>query len=240
MVAPMTRRLQFAATLFSLMLVLASAAAQSKTIDRVVAAVDGRVITLDQWQQQERFEALMENRKPADVVLGDASLNRLIDNDLIIKNRTSVAFTLATPEEVNQQLIALRKQLDGASTDSGWQRMLAAYQLREDEVKEQITHQLNMLRFLDARFRPGARVTPEQVSAYYRDTFVPQFQKQAPDKKPPALVEVTDRITRIITEQLMDQRFQTWLQNLRAQARVQRMATATEAKRLTAVLSPSQ
>ena len=146
MVAPMTRRLQFAATLFSLMLVLASAAAQSKTIDRVVAAVDGRVITLDQWQQQERFEALMENRKPADVVLGDASLNRLIDNDLIIKNRTSVAFTLATPEEVNQQLIALRKQLDGASTDAGWQRMLAAYQLREDEVKEQITHRIKSLR----------------------------------------------------------------------------------------------
>jgi hypothetical protein len=90
-------------------------------------------------------------------------------------------------------------------------------------VKVQLADQLNTLRFVDARFRPGARITPEQVSAYYRDKFVPQFQKEAPNSQPPALPAVTDRITSILTEQLIDQRFGNWLQNLRAQARIQRL-----------------
>ena len=90
-------------------------------------------------------------------------------------------------------------------------------------MRAQLADQLNTLRFIDARFRPGARITPEQISAYYRDKFLPQFQKEAPNSAAPPLTDVTDRITNILTEQLMDQRFANWLQNLRAQAKIQRL-----------------
>jgi hypothetical protein len=195
--------------------------AQGQLIDRVVGVVDGHVITLDQWQQQERFEAVMQDKNPADIRLTQASLNRIIDNLLVVSNRNTIPFAPVTPEEVNQQLANVRKQLSDAGTVEAWRRKLASYGLTEDEVKAQLADQLNTLRFIDARFRPGARVTPEQISAYYRDKFVPQFQKEAPNSTPPPLASVTDRITSILTEQLMDQRFGNWVQNLRAQAKVQ-------------------
>ncbi len=234
----MKNLLQLAVALCWLGLTPSSAFTQGKLVDSVVAVVDGRVITLDQWQQQERFEALMQNRRATEVVPGEASLSRLIDNQLVVKNRTSVAFAPVTPEEVNQQLAAVRKQLSGGATDEGWKRLLATYGLREDEVKDQLADQLNTLRFIDARFRPGARITTEQVSAYYRDIFVPDFRKEAPTGNPPALAEVTDRITRILTEQLMDQRFAGWLQNLRAQARVQRITSLPQPNPTTASPTP--
>jgi hypothetical protein len=202
--------------------------AQGELIDRVVAVVDGHVITLDQWQQQERFEALMQDKNPADIRLTEASLNRIIDNLLVANNRNTITFTPVTTEEVNQQLATVRKQLSDASTDDGWRRKLAAYGLTEDEVKAQLADQLNTLRFVDARFRPGARITPEQISTYYRDKFVPQFEKEAPSSQPPALPAVTDRITSILTEQLIDQRFGNWLQNLRAVAKIQRLNQSTQ------------
>lgn len=230
--------LQLAVALCWLGLTPSLAFAQGKLVDSVVAVVDGRVITIDQWQQQERFEALMQNRSAAEIVPGEASLSRIIDNQLVVKNRTSVAFVAVTSEEVNQQLAFLRKQLGGAATDEGWKQLLSSYGLSEDEVKAQLADQLNTLRFIDSRFRPGARITPEQVSAYYRDTFVPHFRKEAPTGNPPALAAVTDRITRILTEQLMDQRFSGWLQNLRAQARVQRITSLPQPSPSTASPTP--
>jgi hypothetical protein len=213
-------------TVLVLALLPLRASAQGAVVDRIVAVVDGRIITLDEWQQRERFEALMDGRKATEVWPSESSLNRLIDNILITKNAASVSFTPATPEEVEQQLVAVRKQLD-ASTPQKWQNLLASYKLSEDEAKAQLTQQLNTLRFVDARFRPGARITPDQVSAYYRDTFAPNFQKQAPAARPPALPDVTQQITSILIEQLIDQRFATWLQNLRTQARVQRVGPPT-------------
>jgi hypothetical protein len=197
--------------------------AQGELVDRLVAVVDNHVITLDQWQQQERFEALMQDKNPADIQLTEASLNRIIDNLLVANNRTTITYTPVTAAEVNQQIATVRKQLSDAATEEGWRRKLAAYGLTEDEVKAQLADQLDTLRFVDARFRPGARITPEQISAYYRDKFVPQFEKEAPNSQPPALPAVTDRITSILTEQLIDQRFGNWLQNLRAQAKIQRL-----------------
>src|SRR4051812_14589941 len=78
--------------------------AQGELIDRVVAVVDGHVITLDQWQQQERFEALMQDKNPADIRLTEASLNRIIDNLLVANNRNTITFTPVTTEEVINSL----------------------------------------------------------------------------------------------------------------------------------------
>src|SRR6266478_704592 len=84
--------------------------AQAELVDRVIALVDGHVITLDQWQQQERFEALMQDKNPADIRLTETSLSRIIDNLLVANNRNTIAFTPVTTDEVAQQITTVRKQ----------------------------------------------------------------------------------------------------------------------------------
>src|SRR5438067_10725966 len=123
----MRRALQIAIVLGPLMLLIDGLSAQTKLLDQVVAVVDRDVITLDQWQQQERFEALMMGRDPNKVALTEASLDRLIDRALIDKNRTSISFAAVTSSEVERQLAVVRKQLVAEDTDAAWRGLLARY-----------------------------------------------------------------------------------------------------------------
>jgi hypothetical protein len=194
----------------------------AQQIDRIVATVNNRPVTESEWEQQERFEAMTNNEPWTGFQHSQASLERLIDRALILQQMDSAAIPKADDAFVAAQLISLRKQMK-LESDNDWKARLTQYGLLEPDVADVVSEQANVLRFIDARFRPAVHIPIEDVRRYYRETYLPQFRRTAKSGgAPPPLAEVESQIIGILTEQRLNDLFTTWLKTLRAQANVKR------------------
>lgn len=196
--------------------------AWGQVIDRIVATVNDRVITQSEWEEQERFEAMLDGRDPVKIELNSASLDRLIDQALVHEQLEALKYEPLSAEAIAQNTQELRKQLK-ATADRDWRALLERYGLTEEEFQRHFAVQLNTLRLVDARFRPTVQVTSLRVQQYYTNTFVPKMQTQGtPMEKIPKLKDVEERIRQILTEEGMNSIFQTWIKNVRSQALIRK------------------
>ncbi len=223
------RRLFQLASLF--MLTAASLCAQ-QVIDRVVTVVNGRVITQSEWEEQERFEALDQGKPPVQVQHSQEALNRLIDRTLLLQQMAELNFRPPTPEAVQREIEDVKKQLPPAksATDDAWRETLAEYGIPEDDFHQIVTDRANVARFIDVRFRSNARISPIELDAYYKDTFVPRFQKASGNKPAPALKDVQDKIQQILIEQRVTQDLDSFIQSLRTQAVIRKVSPMSGVK----------
>jgi parvulin-like peptidyl-prolyl isomerase len=218
-----------------LLLSLSLCCAGQKIVDRMVVVVNNHVITESDWDEQERFEALAEGRSPKNVEHSPAALERLIDRELISEHIRNVSFQHATPEQVAKQIAEIRKLIPAqqSRTEEDWKRTLAEYSLTEEDVEDIIARQLDVLRFVEVRFRPSVQVSPEEVDAYYKETFLPELKKSASSGSQPPLNQVKDKIKELLVEQRVNEILNNWVQGLRGQANIQRLDAPSPAAQKT-------
>jgi hypothetical protein len=213
----MRLRLQLAVLLLAL-------PAGAQVVDRMVAVVNKRVVLESELEQTTRVECLMQGKSlekltPADTA---AVLERLIDRALLQQQILNGADLDPAPEEVAVQIKELRAQLPNGASDEGWKSLLTSYGLMQADVEDHFIVQSRVMRFVDLRFRGLVRVDKIAIRAYYEQRFLPQLrQRGAPE---PPLAEVSDRIEKILVEQSIDEMMGRWLETLRAQAHIEKIA----------------
>jgi hypothetical protein len=79
-------------------------------------------------------------------------------------------------------------------------------------------YRLEILRFIELRFRPGIHISPKDIETYYRGTLLPQY---GPGEAVPTLEKVSPRIEEILLQQQVTAMFDEWLTNLRKQGNVE-------------------
>jgi hypothetical protein len=77
---------------------------------------------------------------------------------------------------------------------------------------------LEVLGFIENRFRQGIRIPEEDIEQYYKKTLLPQYPAGQPA---PSLDTVSHRIEEILLQQQVNNMFGAWLDNLRKQGDVQ-------------------
>jgi peptidyl-prolyl cis-trans isomerase SurA len=195
-----------------------------------VAVVNKKVITQSEWDEQERFEALVNGRPPESVEFSAASLDRLVDQVLMREQIEYVRYEQLTPEMITAQVEAVRKQIYGAQNDQQWQTILTKYGLSEEEFRNRVAAQVEVMRFVDMRFRPSVHVENEQIEGYYSKTLVPELMKAgAKQETLPALKDVEPKIRGILAEERLNEMLRLWLNSLRSQGRVRRITAETKA-----------
>jgi hypothetical protein len=200
------------------------ALASAQAIDRIAVVVNNQPITMGDWEQQERFEALSNNEPWQGVQRSRAALDRLIDRALLLGQMQQAGVSRADATATAAQLSNLRSQLK-LENDDEWRSTLKRYGLLEADVADIIAEQADVLRFMEQRFRPAVHVAPEDVRRYYRETYLPEFAKTAKaGTKPPPVEQVQQQIVAVLVEQRMSDLFSTWLKTLRAQANIRRVA----------------
>jgi hypothetical protein len=198
--------------------------AQEHEIDRIAVVVNRQPITMGEWEQQERFEALSNGETWTAVKHSREALDRLIDRALILEQMRQVEQRRADATTTAAQLTSFRHELK-LDDDSTWRAALHRYGLLEADVADVIAEQTEVIGFIEQRFRPAVHVAPEDVRRYYRQSYVPEFAKTAKSgEKPPVLDQVQSQIVAILAEQRMNDLFSAWLKNLRAQANIRRIA----------------
>jgi peptidyl-prolyl cis-trans isomerase SurA len=200
-------------------MLLASRCAAGEVIDRIVATVNGRVILQSDWDEALCYEALLTNRNLAQFSDDErrAVLDRLIDQELLREQMKSADFAHATDAEVAARIADARKQYPQAAADA-WQSLLAQYHLTEKDLLAHVRQQIDLMRLVDARLRPGVQIDSKSIEAYYRDQFVAKLKQSGVSEVP--LADVSGKIRELLTEQKVSELLVSWLQTLRSEGQV--------------------
>ncbi|MCC6536734.1 MAG: hypothetical protein IT162_04240 [Bryobacterales bacterium] len=197
-----------------LWLAVAALAAPGEVLDCVVATVGRQAITRSAVDEQLRIAAFLNGEAAPDtsVEAKRRTLERLIDVALI-RREMEISRYVAPAASAAPKLTYDAKQL-------------AARGLDEAAVKRHLELQAQTLSFVELRFRPGSSVTDGEMELYYREKYLPDWQRANAGKtaSPPELDDVRDRIEAVLLEQRIDQAMEAWLQEARRQVRVRYVA----------------
>lgn len=215
------------------LLALAAGCAQAQQaveLDRVVAVVNSRAILESDLRDEMRIAVLETPNGSVDTP--QEALERLVSRTLIRQQMREEDAQTTTPsdEEVAARLSELRKELPACvsahcATDEGWKTFLAAHGLRERQVELYLRNRLELLRFIEQRFRQGIQIGHDEVEAYYMNRLVPQY---LPGQAVPPLEQVTPRIEEVLLQQKVNALFSDWLDSLRKQGEVEVLDPALE------------
>jgi parvulin-like peptidyl-prolyl isomerase len=195
-----------------------------QTIDRVIAIVNGDLILESDVDEEKRFAAFQPFSTGGKDFTREKAVERLINRTLILQQSRLQTIGGVKDEAVAAQIQTLRKDIPACKqyhceTDEGWKKFVADQGFTETELQQRWKQRMEVLSYIENRFRMGIRVTPEEISDYYKKNLLPQYAK-AKAVAPP-LDELSDRIQEILLQQQVSKLLQDWLTSLRVQGTVQ-------------------
>ncbi|MDP9038080.1 MAG: peptidylprolyl isomerase, partial [Acidobacteriota bacterium] len=195
-------------------------------IDRIVAVVNTDLVLESDVDAEQRFLAFQPLRAET-TESRDKLLERLIDRDLILQQMKQQPQPPIPDAEVDAQLATMRKSLPECAaykcdTDAGWTRLAADHGFTPQEVRDRWRTRMEVLRFIEERFRMGIRITQAEIDDYYKNKLVPAYEKS--HTAPPPQASINDRIQEILLQQQVNGLLEDWLKALRAQGSVRILA----------------
>lgn len=216
----MKRSLHFAICFSLLLLTALVPAFAGEVLDGVVASVNHHPILRSDWDEAARFEAFMQQKPLDGLTTTDRTiaLQHLIDRQLLMAQMANVAYMQPAEDELQSDIAKLRAQVPNGNDDAAWKRLLAAYGLNDEVLKQHLRNETQVMNFVEVRLRPNVHVNDEDVDGYYKNQLIPDLQKNGGKVIP--LDEVKIRIHELLTQQRMDEMLDAWLHNLRQQAEI--------------------
>jgi hypothetical protein len=197
---------------------------QPVVLDRVIAVINGDVLLQSDLQSEEDMAALQPLSLPQGKNFDRRAAQRLINRVLILQQMKSQGITkVVSDEDVQNDLDMLRKQIPACveyqcQTDAGWAKFLSDHHLTPEEVQTRWRQRMQILSFIDTRFRAGLRISKAEIEEYYNKTFVPEYKQHNPN--PPSLDSISSRIEEVLLQQHVSVLLQDWLKSLRDQGSV--------------------
>ena len=174
---------------------------QSEVIDRMVAVVEGHVITQSDLAQEREVRTRLGEKAAAD----DAALIReMVDDYLIERQSSDFPGADVTPEEIDAELKNSTPQSGTASS----------------AIRAAIGNRIRMRKYFDLRFRQFIRPTDEDLQKYYNDVFVPEAKNRGLNPIPP-LSEISEAIRNNVVQEQMNHEIDVWLEAIRARSNIE-------------------
>lgn len=194
-------------------------------LDSVVAVVNRQVILSSDLDDDIQLSVLDPVEGDRGVLTRQRALEQLISRTLIEQQIRQDDLQSIAPSqaEVEARMADIRRMLPACvhadcASEAGWKAFLAAHGLTQNNVETYLRNRLEILNFIEERFRQGIQVTGQEIETYYHDTLVPQY---APGEAVPPLDKVSARIQEILLQQKVNALFDDWLDNLRRQGDVE-------------------
>jgi peptidyl-prolyl cis-trans isomerase SurA len=192
-------------------------------VDRVVAIVNSELILDSDVDRERRFAALLPYGEASGPYSRDAAIERLVNRDLILQQVQLQPGSGVTQEAASEDLDALHKTIPTCKeyhceTQEGWDKFLATEGFTEESLTSLWRQRMEVLAFIELRFRMGVRITPEEIRAYYTKTMLPQYAAQ--HVAPPPVRTIENRIQEVLLQQRVSKLLDDWLESLRAQGNV--------------------
>ena len=208
------------------------ASASPVVLDKVVAVVNNHAILASDLDDEIRLSVLDPGLTEQSVLTRQRALEQLIGRSLIQQQIRQEDAQAVEPSqaEVDARVMEIRTELpacvrQNCASDAGWKAFLAAHDLAPARVESNMRYRLEILRFIEQRFRQGIHISPQEIETYYHDTLVRQY---AAGEAVPPLAQVSPRIEEILLQRQVNALFDDWLTNLRKQGDVEVLDPALE------------
>jgi peptidyl-prolyl cis-trans isomerase SurA len=203
-----------------------SVAQQGVVLDRVVAVVNGDVILESDVDEEGRFEDIQPYRRTAGDRSRERTIERLIDRDLILQQAELEPEDAITDKALDDQLKMLRKDIPDCKeyhceSDEGWKKYLGDHGFTVEEFRERWRLRMQLLRFIEVRFRNGIKVSDSEIKDFYEKRMAPEYAKR--NVAPPKLDTISKRIEEVLLQQQVGALLVDWLKSLRVQGSVKIM-----------------
>jgi hypothetical protein len=186
---------------YCLFLLVAAESVRAEVIDKVVAVVDGHIITSSDMRQ-ERDILMRLNEKPIDD--DKALVQQLIDNYLIETQIADFPGIDVTDAEVTEEL----------------QKSVAREGAPPQALREAVRLRIRMQKYFEERFGQFIHPTDEDVRKYYADVFVREAEKRGLNPIPP-LEQVSDMIRNNVTQESLHHEVTIWLEASRRRSNIE-------------------
>lgn len=186
--------------------------AEAIVLDRVLAVVNGEIISLSEVESELIFfdqvnPAPEKGFSDSDI---QAGIQKLIDHKLLLAEAKRFDVEDPTPKQIQEKLEEIQKRF---STPGGFEKTLRQNAMTLEDLKQKIAEHLIVDRFIDQRIRFFVIVLPEEIASYYAEHQA-DFQGRPLD-------EVEKDIERILLEQKEKTKLEDYLTKLRTKANIQ-------------------
>lgn len=202
---------------WSIALLLWCLPAGGVVIDRIAVIVDKHAIKTSDIDRDLRVTEFL-NREPLNlsVDVKRKAAERLIEQTIIREEMEKGRYSQSNATEVDGMMKRILGERFGGSAARLAQE-LSRYGLTESQLRMQLQWQLDVLKFMDQRFRPAVLVTDDEVKDYYNQHKA-ELERQFPQAKTYEAME--PKIRASIEGQRLDQNFDQWLAAARKRDRI--------------------
>ncbi len=203
---------------FALMLIVLSDAAHCQVIDRLLATVNGEVITESEvaWEL-----ALDPEVQPLDLSVENKRLmlERVIDQRILRQEAAKIPQNPPTDEQILEY--RTKELIARFGSQEAFQARMRAVGLDGVTVREIISRRLSLLKYIDFRFRSFVLVQPSEIERYYQEVALPRMRNRGGHIR--TLDEMRAEITTILSEERINADLDRFLDEARAQAQIVRL-----------------
>jgi hypothetical protein len=192
-------------------------------IDRLIVAVNGKVITQGDLDLYRSLRAVISYDRSSTPTSLENEIARLIDLELMRQELKNYSASQEDERKVEARLQSLR---EAYAEKGGLSLLLRRLGLQESELFSYLQLESSIMKFVDFRFRPFVRVSEEEIKSYYENRLTSQLQKAKVDL--PALAQISTRIEEILREEKVNAVLEQWIREVRRNSRIESFDAAHE------------
>ena len=208
-------------------LLLVNPTAIAVIVDRIAVIAGNGIVKDSDIRLDLRITSFL-NKEPVAFTAASRkkSVSRLIDQ-LIIRSEVETGdYPGGSAAEAQALLDDIQKRYP---TEAAFKKVLTSLGIDEAELKARLTWQLRVLRFIDARFRPAAFISGEEVEKYYA---AHKQQLESSNRgKPATLDALRPQIEDILAGERVNQLLDNWLSQRRRETKTVYLRARTQMTR---------
>jgi peptidyl-prolyl cis-trans isomerase SurA len=186
--------------------------AEAIVLDRILAVVNGEIISLSEVESGLIFFDQVKpiQEKGFSDSLIRTGIQNLIDHKLLLAEAKRFDVEVPTEEEMNQKLEEIQRRFNNPGE---FEKALRQNVITLEDLRQKIAEHLIVDRFIEQRIRFFAIVLPDEIARYYAE-------HQADFQGKP-LEEVEKDIETILLEEKEKAKLEDYLKKLRSKASIQ-------------------
>ncbi len=211
----MLRRFVHALSFF-ILLQAASSSPVAEEMDRLLAAVNGKVVTEGDLRLARNLNVLVGFGRTTQPGSRVEEIDQLVNRELL---RQELEHFPLQPEDQSRADQRLEELKQGYAEIGGITYVLRGLGLQESEIEAYLELQVSMMRFIDLRFRPFVSVTPAEIEEYYKTQLEPK--PRASGSRIPPLEEVSKHIESLLIDGKVSRMMDDWIRTLRQHSEIE-------------------
>jgi hypothetical protein len=146
----------------------------------------------------------------------DKLLKELIEQWVVETEATASHFPQPAQSEVDRELARLQGQF---ANPEKYASRLSELGLSADQVRQMLSRQIYVERYVDYKFRPSVQIEPADIDSYYKKELLPELARNNQPAPDPAAVE--QQIREVLIQRGISDLTVKWLDDTKSRLKIE-------------------